>query len=98
MILMEVPYLITSNLTLRLLKLNIIKNLKLYSNKLTEFFKLFSEKDIENAIQSLSIVNGYIKMPSGGVYGEILRSIEYGTSYMKAFHIITKSVKELSSR
>lgn len=66
-----------------------------YSLLLNRFLEIYTEKEIEDAIDAISIVNGYVYIPTSGNYGAILRALEYGTSFMKAYKIISIATRKV---
>ena len=66
-----------------------------YDALLKRFREIYSNDEINKAIDSIQIINGNVFIPTTGINGTILRALEYGTSYMKSYKIISIAVREV---
>lgn len=80
---------------LRLIKYEIKKTIKTYKYLLKNIISLYSEDDIEEAIESITLVGTDVFCPTTGLNGQILRSLEYGTATNKSYHIISYSTRKV---
>lgn len=80
---------------LRLIKHEIKKTFKAYKNLLKGITSLYDEEQIQEAIESISMVGTSVFCPTTGLNGQILRALEYGTSTNKSYHIITYSTRKV---
>ena len=80
---------------LRLIKYEIKKTIKTYKYLLKNIISLYNEDDIEEAIESITLVGTDVFCPTTGLNGQILRSLEYGTATNKSYHIISYSTRKV---
>ena len=65
-------------------------------HNLTEILTLYSEEEIDNAIErGIRRAGNKIFVQTSGGIGQILRSLEYGTGKTKALHILTLAVRKV---
>lgn len=80
---------------LRLIKHEILETYRTYKNLLKNIISLYDEKQIKEAINSISMVGTSVFCPTTGLNGQILRALEYGTSTNKSYHIISYSARKI---
>lgn len=80
---------------LRLVKHEIKETYKAYKKLLKGILSIFTEEQINEAIESISLVGTSIFCPTTGINGQILRALEYGTNNNKAYHLITYSSRKV---
>jgi hypothetical protein len=80
---------------LRLIKYEIKKTFKAYKHLLTGILNIYNENQVDEAINSITLVGTSVFCPTTGINGQILRAIEYGTANTKAYHIITYSTRKV---
>ena len=80
---------------LRLVKYEIKKTYKTYLPLLKGIIGNYKESDIEEAINSITLVGTNIFCPTTGKSGQILRALEYGTYNNKSYHIISYSTRKV---
>lgn len=95
MILANISEVINKKLYLKLIKYEIKKTIKAYSRIINNILKMYSEDDIDNAIDTIELIGMNIYCPTSGKYGRLLRALEYGTNDTKACHILTYSTNKV---
>ena len=65
-------------------------------HNLDEIFALYSEKDIDRAIElGIRRAGDKVFVQTSGDMGRILRSLEFGTGKTKALHILTLAARKV---
>jgi hypothetical protein len=65
-------------------------------HNLTEILNLYSEEEINNAIElGIRRAGNKVFVQTSGGMGRILRSLEYGTGNTKALHILTLAARKV---
>ena len=95
MILDKIEYQINTQLYLKVLKSKLIHNIVSYKPLLKNIINQYKEQNIYRAVDTIYIDGQIIFCPTGGIYGQILRALEYGTSSTKAYHLISQTNKNL---
>lgn len=80
---------------LRLIKHEIKETFKSYKQLLKGITTLFTDEQIQEAINSISMVGTSVFCPTTGLNGQILRALEYGTNNNKSYHIISYSTRKV---
>ena len=83
------------NLYLNLIKNEIKKTFRVYKKLLKSLIDLYEEDTIYNAIDSIYLIGNSIYCPTDGLNGKILRTLEYGASHIKSYHILSYSTKKV---
>ena len=77
------------------IKHEIKETFKSYKQLLKGITALFTDEQIQEAINSISMVGTSVFCPTTGLNGQILRALEYGTNNNKSYHIISYSTRKV---
>lgn len=91
----ELPITPYSEYFLKIIKAQIKKYIKEYENLLSNLRSRYTEDQIEKAIDSIRISGYSIFAPTNQTYGEIIRTLEYGSSYVKSLKLISRAVRKV---
>ena len=80
---------------LRLIKHEIKETIKTYKHLLKGILSVFDEDQVNEAVESITLVGTSIFCPTTGLNGQILRALEYGTNNNKSYHIVSYSTRKI---
>lgn len=100
MILATVPFNLQgkwlTRMYIKLIRESVREFVNTYDTLLINFYKIYSKEAVNEAIDNITVINGNIFIPTQGLQGEILRALEYGTSYMKAYKLISIAIRKVT--
>ena len=95
MIIADLSKVISRTVYLKIIKHEIKESFRHYKPLLKGILSLYTEEEIEQAIDSIYLVGKQVFAPTTRRNGQILRALEYGTSNNKSYKILSISVRKI---